>query len=252
MHRLVQAVTRHGQADDTEKPALGEALGWIDDAFVGDPEDVCNWPVIYPLAPHAQAAAIHAADSELDGPSARLLNQVGLLLAVARSAEAEPLIRRALEINEARFGKDHPNVARDLNSLARVLQDTNRLTEAKPLMCRALLIVEARFGKDHEVAIQLNNLAGLLQPPTTLPEAELLLRRALKIDEAISCRIPQIARLGSLAGYLRRQPPPRKLAADCWAPSTRPSRTRMIQGRPRPQQPGQLLGATTASPMPNH
>jgi hypothetical protein len=36
-------------------------------------------------------------------------------------------MRRALAIDEARFGADHPNVARDLNNLARLLHDTNRL-----------------------------------------------------------------------------------------------------------------------------
>jgi len=44
-------------------------------------------------------------------------NQIGLFLYVAALyAEAEPLMRRALEIDEHSFGKDHPNVARDLNN----------------------------------------------------------------------------------------------------------------------------------------
>ena len=186
VHRLVQAVTRHGQADDTEKPALGEALDWINDAFFGNPQDVLSWPVLDPLAPHAQAVATHAADNHLDGPSARLFNQVGvLLLEKARYAEAEPLIRRALEIDEARFGKDHPNVARDLNSLARVLQDTNRLTEAEPLMRRTLEIDEASFGKNHHNVVRdLNNLATLQQATNRLTEAEPLMRRALAIFDA--------------------------------------------------------------------
>ena len=73
-------------------------------------------------------------------------------------------MRRALSIDEASFGADHPNVARDLNNLAQLLQATNRLAEAEPLMRRALSIDEASFGAEHpEVAIDLNNLAGLLQ-----------------------------------------------------------------------------------------
>lgn len=186
VHRLVQAVTRHGQADDTEKPALGEALNWINDAFVRDPADVRSWPVLDPLAPHAQAVATHAADHHLDGPSARLFNQVGLLLLTkARYAEAEPLMRRALEIDEASFGKNHPNVAIRLNNLAALLHATNRLTEAEPLIRRALESDEASFGKDHpNVASGLNNLAQLLQATNRLTEAEPLMRRALEIDEA--------------------------------------------------------------------
>ena len=186
VHRLVQAITRHGQADDTEKPALGEALGWLDDAFVGNPQDVRSWPVLAPLAPHAQAVATHAADNHLDGPSARLFNQVGLLLLTrARYAEAEPLMRRAVEIDEATFGEDHPEVAADINNLAQLLKATNRLTEAETLMRRALAIFDASFGKDHpNVATQLNNLASLLQDTNRLTEAEPLMRRALEIDEA--------------------------------------------------------------------
>ena len=49
-------------------------------------------------------------------------------------------MRRTLAIDEASFGNDHPNVARDLNNLAQLLQDTNRLSEAEPLMRRHLAI----------------------------------------------------------------------------------------------------------------
>jgi len=70
-----------------------------------------------------------------------ILNDLAQLLqATNRLDEAEPLMRRALEIDEASYGKDHPEVAIDLNNLARLLYGTNRLDEAEPLMRRALLI----------------------------------------------------------------------------------------------------------------
>jgi Tetratricopeptide repeat len=50
------------------------------------------------------------------------------------------LLRRALAIDEKSLGPDHPNVARDLNNLARLLKDTNHLSEAEALMRRALAI----------------------------------------------------------------------------------------------------------------
>jgi tetratricopeptide (TPR) repeat protein len=97
-----------------------------------------------------------------------------------RLAEAEPLIRRALAIDEASLGADHPRVAIDLNNLAALLQGTNRLAEAETLMYRALAIDEASFGPDHpDVAIRLNNLALLLQATNRLAEAEPLMRRGL-------------------------------------------------------------------------
>jgi tetratricopeptide (TPR) repeat protein len=111
-----------------------------------------------------------------------LNNLAQLLQATNRLAEAEPLMRRALAIDEASYGTDHPSVATRLNNLARLLYDTNRLAEAEPLMRRALVIDEASFGNDHpKVAIRLNNLAQLLQDTNCLVEAEPLLRRMVEI-----------------------------------------------------------------------
>ena len=94
-------------------------------------------------------------------------------------------MRRALKIDETSLGPDHPDVARDLNNLAQLLQVTNRLAEAEPLMRRVIATVEKSFGPDHpNVAISNNNLAGLLQGMNRFAEAEPLMRRALKIDEA--------------------------------------------------------------------
>ncbi|MGI9287597.1 MAG: tetratricopeptide repeat protein, partial [Pseudomonadales bacterium] len=91
----------------------------------------------------------------------------------------------ALAIDEARLGSEHPKVARDLNNLTRLLQDTNRLKEAEPLMRRALAIDEASYGSEHpEVAKDLNNLSQLLKATNRPNEAEPLMRRALAIFEA--------------------------------------------------------------------
>jgi len=105
-------------------------------------------------------------------------------LEAADHQSAEPLMRRALEIDEKSFGHEHPRVAIHLNNLAELLQATNRLAEAEPLMRRALEIDEKSFGHEHpRVAIDLNNLAALLQATNRLAEAEPLMRRALEIDE---------------------------------------------------------------------
>jgi hypothetical protein len=45
-----------------------------------------------------------------------------LLWAKALHEEAEPLMRRALEIGEASYGPEHPDVAAYLNNLAQLLQ----------------------------------------------------------------------------------------------------------------------------------
>ena len=51
----------------------------------------------------------------------RLNNLAGLLKDTNRMGEAEPLMRRALEIDEASFGEHHPTVALGLNNLALLL-----------------------------------------------------------------------------------------------------------------------------------
>lgn len=58
-------------------------------------------------------------------------------------------MRRALAIDEQSFGPEHPEVATNLNNLAQLLQDTNRLAEAEPLMRRALDIFTASLGDEH-------------------------------------------------------------------------------------------------------
>jgi hypothetical protein len=58
-------------------------------------------------------------------------------------------MRRALDIDEASYGLDHPNVAIRLNNLAQLLQNTNRLADAEPLMRRAFVIFLSSLGLDH-------------------------------------------------------------------------------------------------------
>ena len=94
-------------------------------------------------------------------------------------------MRRALEIDEAAFGEQHPATAIRMNNLAMLLKDTNRSEEAETLMRRALEIDEAAFGEQHPAtATSLNNLANLLHATNRLEEAEPLMRRALEIDES--------------------------------------------------------------------
>ena len=207
LHPLVQTVERLQLDEAARQVTLKRSLDWINAAFVGDAQDVRSWPALDPLAPHARAVAEYADQAGISDPTARLMNQVGILFNTkAQYAEAEPLMRHALTIDEQSFGPDHPKVATDLNNLAHLLQDTNRLTEAEPLMRRALLIDEQSFGPDHpKVAICLNNLAALLKDTTRLAEAEPLIRRALQIDEqSFGLDHPEVATdLNNLAQLLK-------------------------------------------------
>jgi tetratricopeptide (TPR) repeat protein len=207
IHRLVQDFARRAMSDARSAQALREALEWVDAAFVGDPDDVRNWPVLDPLAPHALAVARAADGAGIAEPTAQLFNNLGGLFEVkADYAQAEALMRRALAIGEQSYGLDHPNAMRSLSNLAHVLQATNRLAEAEPLMRRALAIDEKNYGPDDpDVAIRLSNLATLLHATNRRAEAEPLMRRALAIAEkSYGPDHPKVAlRLHNLAQLLQ-------------------------------------------------
>ena len=186
VHRLVQDVMKERLGEERESEFAAVAVKLVAQLFPNPASDVRNWPLCALLYPHANTVLATAPDEgETAQMTTLLLNQLAVYLqARADFTEAEPLMRRALTIDEKSFGPDHPNVAIHLNNLAQLLQDTNRLEEVEPLMRRALLIDETSFGPDHpNVAIRLNNLAQLLKATNRLEEAEPLMRRALAIDE---------------------------------------------------------------------
>ena len=102
------------------------------------------------------AKLVAAASSEL----ARLLRHTN------RLGEAEPLMRRALEIGVAALGVQHPIVAIRLNNLAALLHDTNRLEEAEPLMRQSLDILDSfdrQTGHEHPYFQRVNENYRALQ-----------------------------------------------------------------------------------------
>ena len=182
-------------------------------------------------------------------PRSRLNSLAALLRTTNRLAEAEPLYRRALAIDEA-YGPDHPAVATALNNLAVLLQATNRLAEAEPLYRRALAIGRrATAPTIPKVATALNNLAELLRATNRLAEAEPLYRRALAIDEAsYGPDHPDVAiRLNNLAVLL--QATNRLAEAEPLVPPGAGDRRGVVRPRPSqrrhsPQQPGGVARAT--------
>ena len=171
VHRLVQGFARRALSDERRTEALREALEWVNAAFVSDPSDVRNWPILDPLAPHAIAVARTADEAGIAAPTARLFNQLGLLFrAKANYAEAEPLMRRALAIDEKSQGPDHPNVGIDLNNLAALLQATNRLAEAERLFRGALAIRRRASGRTIPGWRPASSISrGCFRPPTASP-----------------------------------------------------------------------------------
>jgi tetratricopeptide (TPR) repeat protein len=85
-------------------------------------------------------AAIEQAEKfgKHDPRLAESLNSLAVLYATqGKQVEAEPLFRRALEINAQVFGPEHPEVAASLEVFAALLRTTHRDTEAEKLETRA-------------------------------------------------------------------------------------------------------------------
>ena len=131
------------------------------DVIMAAPEDWPQWAV---LLPHVLAVTGYAEEvgESLTGQAALdtswLLDRAAAYLQQvhARFAEAKPLMERALRIDEASYGPDHPTVAIRLGNLAMILRDLGDPAGAKPLLERALRIDEASYGPDHpDVAIRL-------------------------------------------------------------------------------------------------
>jgi hypothetical protein len=81
-------------------------------------------------------------------------------------------MRRALQIDQASYGQDHPIVAIRLNNLAKLLQATNRVAEAEPLMRRAFVVCLASLGLDHlNTQTAMKNYTTILQDQGLSEEA---------------------------------------------------------------------------------
>jgi len=187
VHRLVQAVTRD-QLDTGQAAAwTSRALNLITAIFPDDPEDHRTWAACASAAPHAEAVTGHAASSPALAPkAATLLGNLGIYLLVsAQLTAARATLQRALAIQEAAYGPDHPQVAITLTNLGLVQKQLGELAAARATQQRALAIFEAAYGPDHpEVAVTLTNLGIVQRELGELAGARAALQRALAINEA--------------------------------------------------------------------
>jgi tetratricopeptide (TPR) repeat protein len=98
---------------------------------------------------------------------------------------AERRVRESLALKESLYGLDHPQVARGLNTLARIQEESGAVTAAEAGYLRALEIWNrhpGRFPLEH--AATLTNLGRLYHAQGRWPDAEVLHRRALAVAGA--------------------------------------------------------------------
>jgi tetratricopeptide (TPR) repeat protein len=202
VHRVVQEVLRTRIPPESRRDWIELALRLVNDFAPLESEDVRTWPVWNLLRPHAAEVIRYGDEAGIANPTSQLMNQLELhLWAKGLYNEAEPLLRR-----EEWILSNPSKLTRALNSLALLLQHTNRFEEAEHLLRGALAIDEDALGSQHpSIARDLNNLAQLVQDTNRMAEAEPLMRRALTIDEeAFGKKHPEVATaLNNLARLLQ-------------------------------------------------
>ena len=185
VHRLVQDVTRNNLAETDRELRLTAAVRWADGSFVGDPIDVRTWPVLDPLVPHVQSVVEFAERHGLSGRTPRLITQLArLFFQRAQWKVAEPLIRRALEINEVSHGPKSPEVALNLEMLGVLLKNMNRISEAEEVCRRGLLIWTSSEVADATPAQAIMQIAVLLQNMGRVEASEGAIRYVLETMES--------------------------------------------------------------------
>jgi CHAT domain-containing protein len=82
------------------------------------------------------------------------LNSLGVLYRkMGRIAEAEKLLRRALEGRRRKFGPDHPDTLNSLDGLGALLRQEKRYREAEPVLQLAAAGYRGKFGQDHPLSL---------------------------------------------------------------------------------------------------
>ncbi|MCH7734659.1 MAG: serine/threonine protein kinase [Chloroflexi bacterium] len=103
---------------------------------------------------------------------------------LGRHADAEPQLRRAVELERMLATDGSEPLAYSLNKLARLRQEQGAIDEAEVLFREALAMRRELLGDRHpDVATILNNLAWLLTQRGQYREAEEMHRRALVMRE---------------------------------------------------------------------
>src|SRR5262245_42990954 len=126
---------------------------------------------------------------ELFNPSVRQAWRLNLdtcgLVADGQFLEASTVGARALALNEALYGTNHPEIAYALDNLAFALDGLGKIEQAKPLFERARAMYEACYGPSHpKVASTLNSLGRIAREMGDFPKAQALHEHALAMYEA--------------------------------------------------------------------
>ncbi len=195
VHRLLREFAHDRPAEGQE---TAEAAEDVAKAVGGFANEINKSGLPARLRENVEHLRYAARESEERGSeqAGRLYNELGRhLLRIADFNGAKENHERALAIDEAVYGKEHPNMATPINDLGNVLYSLGDLEGAKENYLRALAIYEEEYGKEAPyVATAVSNLGLVLKGLGNLEGAKENYQRALAIGEAVHGKEhPQVA-----------------------------------------------------------
>ena len=110
-----------------------------------------------PNTPHLKSGIAEAGyeiTQHYEGPRYKLTDFDAVLGEMGDFEGAQEHMMRALDIDAATSGPEHPEVASDLNSLGSVLRDFGDLDAAREHVQRALDIARDRLGEEHPTTLR--------------------------------------------------------------------------------------------------
>jgi tetratricopeptide (TPR) repeat protein len=182
IHRLLQAVLRDAMTKESEQEWAERVVKFVSQAFPG--EESTTWQQFERYLPQALACVELIERWEMQSSeAAQLLSKAGYhLYERGQYAEAEVLMRRALDIRERVYGQNHPDVANSLHNLALLFVACGKLLEAEAFFQDAIVMREKTLGPSHRsLAETLIDMARLLSSQSRYAEAKSLYGRALAI-----------------------------------------------------------------------
>ncbi|BAY97304.1 putative kinesin light chain [Tolypothrix tenuis PCC 7101] len=121
---------------------------------------------------------------------------------------AEPWREECVNVSQALFVGDHPDIAQSLNNLGFLYHSQGRYSQAEPLYIDALAMRKCLFAGDHpDIAQSLNNLAYLYKSQGRYSQAEPLYIDALAMRKRLFAgdHPDMVSSLNNLAGLYNSQ-----------------------------------------------
>lgn len=186
IHRLVQDVLKDQLECELSQQWVERVVSILNYAFPA--VDFATWDRCQRYLPHLETcAALIAQHNIISAEAAQLLKRAGMYLRKrSQFAEAGPLLKQALLIQEQLSGPEHLHTLEILNELAPLYYEQARFDEAETLYRRILATYETykeQETKQVGMAETLFNLAELYHSQGRYAESETRLRQALECYE---------------------------------------------------------------------